>query len=305
MPFSEFLTYCGRGGWWKEFPYFDRPIDYLALLNPGLLGIPGSSDYQGTTANFVYNLYLGVIPLLILLWGWFSIFFKKTRENLFWKITSLILLLWISGTHFFILKIFPEKILEALEPSKAVSLFVFAAATIAALEFHAWLTQCRKTLTFYGLIILSFLWVFDISAVPFQIIHPIPNLFLQPAMMEKASQIKQIVQDKRILSLTTANQLAFTGPDRLKNSIEEPASYFLADSNGVWKISSVDFYLSIWIKTAQNIQLYGNKGYPYRGDLLDVSGVRLFMLPQKLSSSKYRTIGKWKDDFLMLNSEAS
>lgn len=305
MPFGEFLTYFGRGGWWKEFPYFDKPIEYLTLLNPRLIGEPGSYDYQGTTANFVFNLYFGSIALLIWVWSCFSLFLKKALKNIFWKVTSIVLLVWMSGSHFFILKIIPENFLEALEPSKAVSLFIFSAATVAAMQLQAWLAQCRKSLIFYGLTALSVLWVFDILTVPFQLIHPVPNLFHQTEMTEKASQIKQIVQNKRILSLARENQLAFTGPDRVEKSVEEPASYFLSNSNGAWKIRSADYYLSIWIKNSQNILLYCNKGFPYRGDLLDVAGVRLFMLPQKLSSSKYRTVGKWKDDFFMLNSEAS
>ena len=306
MPFYEFFTYCGRGGWWKEFPYFDKPSEYLNLLNPVLLGVPGITNYWGTTANFVFNSYFGVIPFFIVVWIWLSLFIKRFSKNLFWKITSLVLLPWMAGSHFFVFKIIPEKILEELEPSKAVCLFTFAAATAAALQFQSWLDQSEKYLAFYGLTALSFLWFFDISAVPFQIIHPIPNLFQQTAMNEKASQIKQIVRGKRILSLTQENQLAFTGPDRLEKSVEEPASYFLSNSNGAWKISSVDYYLSIWIKNAQNIQLYCNKGFPYEGDLLDVAGVRLFMLPQKISSSnKYQTIGKWKNDFLTLNQQAS
>jgi hypothetical protein len=304
MPFGEFLTYCGRGSWWKEFPYFDKPTDYLTLLNPSLLGIPGSADYQGATANFVFNLYFGVVPLLISVWCWFSFFLKNVQKNLFWKIISLVLFLWMAGSHFFILKIIPEKILETLEPSKAVCLFVFSAATVAAMEFQVWLDHCRKLSIFCGLTALSLLWFFDILAVPFQLIHPVPNLYLQTEMTEKASQIKKIVQDKRVLSLTQENQMAFTGPDRLEKSVEEPASYFLSNSNGAWKISSVDFYLSIWIKNTHNLLLYCNKGFPYRGDLLDVAGVRLIMLPQKLSPAKYKTIGRWKDDFLMLNPNA-
>jgi hypothetical protein len=306
VPFYEFFTYCGRGGWWKEFPYFDKPSEYLNLLNPGLLGAPGSADYQGTTTNFVFNSYFGLMPLFIMVWSWLALFVKKSSKNLFWKITSLVLLLWMTGSHFFVFKIIPEKILEGLEPSKAICLFTFAAATAAALQFQTWLDQSRKHLAFYGLTALSLLWFFDISAVPFQIIHPIPNLFQQTAMNEKASQIKQIVRDKRILSLIQENQLAFTGPDRLEKSVEEPASYFLSNSNGAWKIRSVDYYLSIWVKNAQNIQIYCNKGFPYRGDLLDVAGVRLFLFPQKISSSsKYQAIGKWKNDFLTLNQQAS
>jgi hypothetical protein len=304
MPFGEFLTYCGRGGWWKEFPYFDKPIEYLNLLNPRWIGEPGSADYRETTANFVFNLYFGAIALLIWAYSCFSIFSKKTPQK-FWRITSLISLVWMAGSHFFIFKIIPEKILELLEPSKAVSLFIFAAATVAAAQFQAWLAECRKSLTFYGLTALSVFWLFDILAVPFQLIHPVPNLFQQTEMTEKASQIKRIVRDKRILSLTRENQLAFTGPDRIEKSVEEPASYFLANSNGAWKIRSADYYLSIWVKNSQNILLYCNKGFPYRGGLLDVAGVRLFMLPQKLSPAKYKTIGRWKDDFLMLNPNAS
>ncbi|HXL72925.1 MAG TPA: hypothetical protein VN963_04800, partial [bacterium] len=305
MPFGEFLTYCGRGGWWKEFPYSDRPVDYLTLLNPGLLGEPGSTDYRGTTANFVFNLYFGVVALFIWIWSCLSIFLKKTPENLFWKITPLVLLLWTAGPHFFILRIIPKNILEALEPSKAASLFIFSAATAAAMQFQAWSAQYRKPLSFYGLTALGLLWFFDILAVPFQLIHPVPNLFQRTEMTEKAGQIRQIVQDKRILSLTRENQLAFTGPDRVEKSVEEPASYFLSNSNGAWKIRSADFYLSIWIKNSHNLLLYCNRGFPYRGDLLDVAGVRLFMLPEKLPDAKYKTIGKWKDDFLILNPEAS
>jgi len=138
MPFGEFLTYCGRGGWWKEFPYFDKPKDYLTLLNPGFLGTPGSTNYQGTTANFVFNLYFGAVAFLVWLCGCFCVFFKKHPRNVFWEITSVILLFWMAGPHLFIFKIIPEKILVLLEPSKAVSLFVFAASTVAAFQFQSW-----------------------------------------------------------------------------------------------------------------------------------------------------------------------
>jgi len=301
MPFGEFLTYCGRGGWWKEFPYFDKPSEYLTLLNPSLLGEPGSNTYQGSNSNFVFNLYFGLVPLFLLIWGWISLF-KKNSETLFWKITSLVLFFWMAGSHFYILNLFPEKILEALEPSKAASLFLFAAATAAAIEFQIAWNHCQKSLAFYA---LSLFWFLDILAVPFQLIHPIPNLYQQAEMTQKASQIAQTAQGKRILSLSRENQLAFAGPDRLEKSVAEPASHFLSNSNCAWKIRSADYYLSIWIKSAQNIQRYGYKGFPYAGDLLDIAGVRLFMLPETLSSPKYQILGKWNDDFLILNNAAS
>jgi hypothetical protein len=304
MPFGEFLTYCGRGNWWKEFPYFDKPAEYLNLLNPNLLGEPGSNTYQGSISNFTFNLYFGLVPLFLLIWGWISLF-NKNSKTLFWKMTSLVLFFWMAGSHFFILKLFPEKILETLEPSKAVSLFLFAAATVAAAEFEMRWRGCRKSLTFYFLIFLSLFWLLDLLAIPFQLIHPIPNLYQQIEMKQKAAQIAQTVQGKRILSLSLENRLAFTGPDRLEKSVTEPTSYFLSNANCAWKIKSADYYLSIWIKSAQNMQLYGNKGFPYKGDLLSVAGVGLLMLPQEISSEKYQVIGKWKDDFLILNKDAS
>ena len=290
--FGEFLTYCGRGGWWKEFPYFDKPAEYLNLLNPNLLGEPGSNTYQGSKSNFTFNPIIGLVPLGILISGWISLFQKKL-QNLFWKMTSLVLLLWMGGSHFFMVSNFSLKNgLEPLEPSKAVSLFLFAAATVAAAEFEMRWRGCRKSLTFYFLIFLSLFWLLDLLAIPFQMLHPIPNLYQQIEMKQKAAQIAQTVQGKRILSLSLENRLAFTGPDRLEKSVTEPTSYFLSNANCAWKIKSADYYLSIWIKSAQNMQLYGNKGFPYKGDLLSVAGVGLFMLPQEISSGKISS--DWK-----------
>jgi hypothetical protein len=46
-------------------------------------------------------------------------------------------------------------------------------------------------------------------------------------------------------------------------------------------------------------------GFPYRGDLLDVCGVRIFLVPKILSPPKYRLIGPVEKNFLMENREAS
>ncbi|HTA77558.1 MAG TPA: YfhO family protein, partial [bacterium] len=142
-------------------------------------------------------------------------------------------------------------------------------------------------------------------AVPFQMLHPIPNLFQQPEMIKEAAQIRQTTGNKRMLSLTQTSQMSYSGLDSFEKSITGPASNFLTNSNSAWNFRSADYYLSVWVKSSQNLQLYANKGFPYQGDLLDVAGVGLFMLPQELLSPKYETIGKWQDDFLILNHEAS
>jgi len=304
IPFGEFLTYCGRGGWWKDFPYFDKPIEYLALLNPHLLGDPGNALYPGSKSNFVFNPFIGLVPLGILISGWILLF-KKNTENLFWKITSLFLLLWMSGSHLRIGNLFPENWLEALEPSKAVSLFVFTAATAAALQLQRWIIDGRKPWIHYALTLLCLFWFADVLAVPFQMLHPIPNLFQQTEMVKEADQIRQTVGNKRMLSLTQNSRLSYSGPDQIEKSVTGPASNFLTNSNSAWNLRSADYYLSVWVKNSQNLQIYANKGFPYQGDLLDAAGVGLFMLPQELSPPKYKTIGKWQDDFLIANNAAS
>lgn len=291
IPFGEFLTGAGRGGW-AEFPYFDRWTEVLTLFNPGILGVPGSSQYQGSASNSVFNLYFGLIPLAVLAFGWLLPPREKS-ESVFWKYASWVCLFWMLGSHFPLWKMIPEKGLEALEPSKAVSLFIFSASTYAALRLDQGWSLSKNFKKYFWLAGIGLVWTLDILAVPFQITHPISNIYHDPALIEKSRQIRQTLQGRRILSLSRQDRLTFTGQDRLEKSVAAPVQSFLPDSGGVWGIRSVDYYLSIWPEGLQNILRYIQKGFPYPGDLLDIAGVRLILIPQSLPPKNTNPRESW------------
>lgn len=69
LPFVDFLGYLKREGW-QDPVYCLRWINLLTLFSPNILGIPGTQSYWGDYPNFIFgNLYLGLVPLGLLLLG--------------------------------------------------------------------------------------------------------------------------------------------------------------------------------------------------------------------------------------------
>ena len=303
LPFVEMLQGSRRGGWWAEFPYFTKPLEYLTLFKPDFLGFPGSNQYRGSPSNFAFNLYIGLVPLAVLAAGCFF-FWKKNRSFRFWTASFVFLLLWLSGGHFPFWNLLPRPFLEALEPSKAVPLLAFCASTAAAMPFSAF--QGERRSAFKGLLwgTVGLLWTLDVLHIPFRVVHPVPDPYQTAEWKAQAPRMNGLASQGRLLSLSVAPQV-FSGEGALEDSLERPVEEFLADSNAVAGVPSAGFYMSLYPEGLDNLLKYINRGFPYEGDLLEVAGVRVFLLPQALPGSRYRVDGKLGEDFISLDRGAS
>lgn len=303
LPFLELLAHSKRGGWWTEFPFFMNPWEYLALLKPDILGWPGSSSYKGNPGDFAFNPYLGLAPLGLLLVGCFFLW-GKNRSFRFWATGSLFILFWMAGGHFPPWRVLTVDLLQWLEPSKAVPLFILCAATGASLAFSSLLREKQVPWRSWVLGAVGLFWIIDLLAVPFLVTRPVENPYRTEQWRSDAQKIDRLSGGGRILSLANG-PFRFSGEEALEKSVEIPPEYFLADSNAVAGLRSAGYFMSINPMELENLLKYTNRGFPYLGDFLDVAGVSLFLLPQPLPAPKYRSAGKWRDDFISLDPAAS
>jgi hypothetical protein len=304
LPFLELLSYA-KPDLWAEYPYFDRPLDYLTLLKPNVLGLLGSASYRGSFANANFNLYFGLFPLGILVMNGLFLFRLKNR---FWTLASLVWLLWLAGAPFPLWNFLPLRLLEWLEPSKAVGLFLFCAITSVGLSLRNFFEKGRGSFSPMPWIALpALLWALDLGRTPFMLLDPMPDPYRQEDLRDKAQDLRRLAEGERILSLHGAGETGFTGGrnQAMQKMFELQTHDFLANSNAAWGLRSADQYLFLRVDGSENLVKYFNKGFPYEGSLLDVAGVRLFLQPQALPTPKYRVAGKLNDDFVNLNTEAS
>ncbi len=202
----------------------------------------------------------------------------------------------------------PLRFLEWLEPSKAVGLFLFCAITSAVLSLQAFFKKGRMPLPpVLAASLLALLWVLDMGRVPFLLLQPMPDPYQEQTLGDKAGKLRRLVEGKRMLSLHTAQEMEFTGEQTqvTERIFALQTHSFLANSNAVWGLRSVDRYLFLQVEGSENLVKYFNQGFPYKGSLLDVAGVGLFLQPQPLPAPRYKVVGKLDDDFLNLNLQAS
>ncbi|HTC20284.1 MAG TPA: YfhO family protein [bacterium] len=304
LPFLELLTYA-KPDRWAEYPYFDRPLDYLTLFKPDWLGLLGSASYRGPFANGNFNLYFGLIPLGVLVLNGAFLFRLKSR---FWTLASLAWLLWLAGAHFPPWNFLPLRLLEWLEPSKAVGVFLFCAITSVALSLQAFFEKRRGPFP-PGLLaaLLALLWTLDMGRTSWLLLNPMPDPYQEQGLLDQAKKMGQLTEGKRMLSLHSAGEMASTGTQAqaMERTFELQTHNFLANSNAVWGLRSADQYLFLQVDGSGNLVKYFNRGFPYEGSLLDVAGVRLFLQTQALPAPKYEVAGRQNGDFLNLNSQAS
>jgi hypothetical protein len=303
LPFLEFLTFASHDHW-ASFPYFLHPQEYLTLFHPTLLGVPGSTDYRGDSTNSIYgDLYFGLVPCGIWI---FSLLFKRNRAGL-WGPLSLFLLVWMAGPALW--KFIPPDAFNFLEPSKAVGLFLFAACTSLGRfladggKFPGW----KKGWAPWAWVFAA-LWVADLLVLPYRLTYPVPDPYKAPVLQQEAKDLREKAHG-RILALQTSAQMSVQGEkidDRMQESLSRIfPDNFLPNTSMVWPLSTVSGYFSLQTENLRNIMRYLNRGLPYRGDLLQVAGVRAFLLPQPLPSPKYRSAGKIGENFLSLDPAAS
>lgn len=300
IPFLDFLSY-GYLEPWKNFPYFDNLREYGTLIKPDFLGFFGSSDYRGTYANANFNLYFGLIPLGLCI---ASLFFTQRAQSLFWVLSAGVLLIWMAGRHLFVWNFIPDAMIQFLEPSKSTGIFLFCAITAVVLTIQH-LFQKNKKIKLLWIGFIAFFWLLDIFRVPFLLSYPMPNPFQNPEIQKKSEQMKIRLGDSRMLTVRTAGDAEFSGPNAFQDSFESPIRLLVANSNSVWGIRSADSYLTLHVDGAMNLKWYELTQWPYSGDLLDIAGVRFILAPQGLPSPKFKRLDQWENHFLFQNTRAS
>ena len=301
LPFIDFWSYGVRSTSTENFPYFDRPAEFLTFLQPDILGFPGRDDYPAAVSNWVFgDLYLGLIPLLL----WISAFFRQSspkKQNRFWTWAALFILLTMGCLNFPIPKVI--SVLELMNPSKAVCVFVFAALTSAALSLNSFFQKASGSKKTYWVWVIALLIVVNIFWTPTRLLHLVANPYEDPQYQISVSQVRLMAGPHRILSLK-ADSLHYDLNGFYEKSSQGPILSFLPNTNMVSNIRSAGAYLNFTTSSFNELTKYLLKGFPYEGDLLDIADAGLLLLPQSLNSTKFKTIGKLNDNFLIVNQQA-
>jgi hypothetical protein len=207
-------------------------------------------------------------------------------------------------------KIITEKEFELLEPSKAVGLFLFAACTLVCLFLNRLLPALSGNTNLVTVAALAaLLWIADLSSLPFQLVYRVPDPYQNPAFQQQAEAIRREAGGKRILGVQLPYRLLARGKkvdeELEKKSSELFVENILPNTNACWGLRSVSSYLSLQTGNAMNIDRYINKGFPYGGDLLDIAGVRVFVMHEPIARFKYPTKDIIGDNYIILNPQAS
>jgi hypothetical protein len=284
LPFLDFLGYLHRDGW-GDYLYNLQWRNYWSLLQPDLLGIPGTTGYRGDYPAYIFNnFYLGLVPLGFFIWSFFS---AKSRDA-FWKSAALFWLLWPAGTHFILWKVLPGSWLDRLEPAKAAFLFIFCAFTALGLFLQQETDLTSKKNWFQrGAWLWGLLWILDLLLIPFRVIHVIPDPYRDPQVLQTVMKAKQMTGEGREVSLRDSKQYYSASVNNLTDSFNETAQDLIPNTNVVFGLKSARGYLSIYVDGYQDFIKYLQKGYPYDGRVLDAAGVNLILFPDRLPAFKY------------------
>jgi len=303
LPFLDFCSFGIRSFYTQNLPYFDRPAEFLTFLQPDILGFPGREGYPGAAANWIFgDLYLGLIPLIL----WISTFLRprsQEKQNWFWAWTALLILFIMACLNFPIAKGPLLSILELINPSKAVCIFIFAALTSAALSLNSFFQNASGSKKSPWVWMIALFIAVNCFWTPARLLHLVANPYENTQYKTSAGQVNLAVGLHRILSLKT-NSFRFEFNGFYEKSSIGPILSFLPNTNMVSNIRSASAYLTFTTSSYNELIKYLLKGFPYEGDLLDIADVGLLLLPQSLNSQKFKTVGKLNDNFLIVNQQA-
>ncbi|HEY5038591.1 MAG TPA: YfhO family protein, partial [bacterium] len=207
------------------------------------------------------------------------------------------------GPHFLPLRLLPAKALEILEPSKAVGLFIFCACTSVAITFSRLLENHKPKKNWRPwLWAAGAFWALDILVLPFRLIHWVPNPYQDPCIDQTWRTFAPKIEGFRAVSLQLPNQWT---SNHLEQLSQENAKLLMMNTNVFWGIRSANGYLSTQTQALSNLAKYFMKGFPYRGDLLDVAGAKFLILPQIPPGGKYKVVGRAWEDYILFNPNAA
>jgi uncharacterized membrane protein YfhO len=291
IPFLGELHFSYRLGWSND-GYSFRWIHYLTLFQPTSLGFPGILGYQGRYQNFIFNLYFGVIPLI--LWV-MSLFLLKNKNERFFSWSSVIWLFFMISLPSIGISFMP-KWLIMLERSKSSFIFIFAALTAVGFLTDQLFKKMRSSPWKKIVFLIIGLWVMDIGMIPFRVIRWVKNPYLNAKVIQTVERIKKISKGSRILSLAVHGQPLSPASETFQGSCNELVRSLQPNSNSVFQINSINAYLSFFLKGYQDFLLYIEHGYPYEGRLFDAANVKYVLFHGPLNFFKYKKV--FSSDFL-------
>lgn len=284
LPFFEYLAH-GQRVLGEEYPYHFRADDFLRLINP-YQGPIGSLEYHGLQSNGLFNPYIGIPALVLLIWSFFKPFSDK---NSFWRWSALFILVWLAGRNGPADWLLPSGILNALEPSKAAFLFVFCAITASVQQGDGWLDSKDKKKRIMVLIVIV-IWLLDGLILPFRIRQQMPNPYLNSSVLMTAQAVGKDVGDGRVIQLMTSSDYSWRLHQDLPNQILEGVQMMEPNTSGVFGIRTLAANNSLAPDGFLNLVRYGNKAYPYPGRLFDLAGVKAFLGKRKMPGPKYESV---------------
>ncbi len=284
VPFADFLGSLHRNGW-GDYLYDLHWSNYLTLLQPHLLGMPGTAGYKGDYPDFIFNnLYLGVVPLALFA----ALFFSPKSRSFFCKGGALFWFFWLPGIHFFVWNLFPNSWMDRLEPAKSAFLFVFCAFTVLATGLtEQFQLSSKKNKIWKWAWVAGALWLLDILLVPSRVIQTVPDPFRNEEVRQSAFRAKDLTGDGRLASLKEAGRFYPGGNGTIAGSFKAAAEELVPNTNVVWGLKSARGYLTIYTDGFQNLNRYLQSGYPYDGRILDAAGVNLIIYSRALQAFKY------------------
>jgi hypothetical protein len=259
LPFIDYVFIARRilGG---TFTYL--PKEWVTLLWPDALGVPGLLEHRGGPGHFIFNPYFGLLPLLACLLALGS----RSVGVRFFSFAALF--------SFFLMASLPW-VPPALEILKASPVFTFFALSAAVL-YLATLGKTGEAWKRWGWV-FALLWALDVFLVPFRVVPLVPDPYREPENLESVSVLRQTVGEGRLLTLRPKDAYYPAGKvGSLEASIDYRVKWMSPNTNSVWGVRSVGAYLSNTVDGFQNVQRYfwGGVG---NERLLDAAGVNTLM----------------------------
>ncbi len=286
IPTLDYLSYSNRTPLLARV-YCLKWQEYLNILWPSWVGFPGDPGYKGTLPNTVFMPgYVGAATLLILVAGLVTLGRHKER---FFAVAAVLALLWGAGSNLAPWRWIFDPWVGMLEPAKASFLWTFSACTAAAFLFaRAGEILDRRRWGRPVLFLLVALAVLDLFTVPARCIRHQPDPFRDPEVRSVMGQLKRMAGNGRVASLRPKNGRTWSGRTGHAGFLWESAFQGFPNMNAVFGIRSAGAHLSLSLDGYQNMLLYIQKGFPYRGRVLDAAGVRALILPERLTDLKYQ-----------------
>jgi hypothetical protein len=284
LPTADFLSYADRTPHLAHV-YSLKAAEYLNILWPNWVGFPGAEGYKGSLPNTVFMPgYVGLGALILLAGALVS---WRRSSGRFFALAAVLVLLWGAGSHLPPWRWAFGRWAGLLEPAKASFLWTFCACTAAALFLSRLSSGWRGPGGRAGMAVLAAAMMLDLYTVPARCVRHQPDPYRDPQVNSAMGQLARMTGNGRMVSLRRKEALRWSDRRGQEGFLWESAFQGFPNMNAVFGIRTAGAHLSLYLDGYQNMLLYLQKGFPYRGRILDAAGVRALVLPERLSGIKY------------------